>query len=96
MFLRIEVDAGGYIRAGGTRTVVHRETLGLHQSFVCSPTLDDVKPTLVDPAQCVLELREDGGGAAIWMRDDQRELLEPRLNIWRTCYGGWPHRRMNP
>jgi len=40
----------------------------------------------------VLELTPDGGGAVLWMREDQVPELSTRRNKFKGCYGEWPIR----
>lgn len=96
MFLPIEIDNYGYIRALSLpRVTIHRETRNIHLERPVCALLSDAKALLRREDQCVLELTREGGGKCIWMRDDQRALLEPRLRIFRTCYGKWSIRTLN-
>lgn len=91
MFLIVEIDKGGYIRTcSHPRTIIHRETRSLDLTHVVKKTLVDAQQLIVCDEQAILELSKDGGGKALWMRDDQRPLWEPRLRVWAGCYGSWP------
>lgn len=93
MYLRVSINEGGYIKLQMSAVTLHRETRGLHQKYVCSPTLDDAKPMLLS-GHAVLELTEEGGGKALWVRGCDRERWENLLKIWNGCYGAWPVHEM--
>ena len=89
MYLKVLIDDYGYIRPSAGAGMVHKETRGMHQTYVCSPMLNDAKPTL-RVGHAVLELTEEGGGKALWVRGCDRERWDKLLKIWNGCYGAWP------
>jgi hypothetical protein len=93
VYLRVHITDGGYIYPVATRSMVHRETRQLHLKHVCSPTLDDTKPLLLS-GHAVLELTDEGGGSALWVRARDRERWDKLLRIWNGCYGAWPVHEM--
>lgn len=101
-YIIVEVDSGGYVKTitpGHGNRVIHKETKGMLHYLPCQNLLDDaidlLRRFVSRRDYCILGLTEDGGGKELWMTDEQRELIEPRLNKWRGCYGGWPIRRLN-
>jgi hypothetical protein len=92
-YLRVHINDGGYIYPATSRSMVHKETRSLHVTHVCHETLDDAKPMLLS-GHAVLELTDEGGGKALWVRPRDRERWESLLKIWNGCYGAWPLREM--
>lgn len=95
-FIPIRIDVGGYIKRLPEMDMIHRETRLLHLDYgLHFDTLAEARESIPESYShegAVLELTEDGGGAAIWMRPDQVEELATRRDKWKGCYGSWPIR----
>ena len=75
--------------------VVHRETRDLHTEPDCLPSFSKAKylaSKTEDDEIAVLELTAQGAGAALWMREEQREELDARRARFKSCYGMCPTR----
>lgn len=102
MYLVVNIDEGGYIRTVGDGTTrlsrtIHKETRGANEWPGCFDTLAAARAVWEThtESKAILELDKEGGGKAIWMRDSQRDLLIPRLSLWKGCYGLWPISKLN-
>lgn len=97
-FLLVRITSSGYIRHGRANydfqgQIVHRETRGLHELPACFPSLSAAKAHLNgDDEIAILELTSEGGGAALWMREDTVGELTARRDRFHSCYGQWPVR----
>jgi hypothetical protein len=93
-YLPVCIYENGYIKVVCTDYIVHRETRGLDRHDECQPSLRKAKERLHylcwPDDLAVLELTPGGGGAALWMREEQVEELSARRDRFRSCYGSWP------
>lgn len=92
-FLPVRIEASGYIVGFESESDVHLETRNMNVWRGCFPLFSRAKAYVLDTGDdeaCILELTADGGGAALWMREEQKALLLPRRDKWKGCYGGWP------
>lgn len=98
-FLIVRINGQGIIGSPSQgHSVVHRETRDLHLDPRCIPSLVEAKTwlqALDGDGVVILELTPEGGGSHIWMREEQKELLVPRLDRYKGCYGGWPIRTLS-
>lgn len=104
MYLLVDIDKGGFIRSlfnpatFGGRTMVHRETRNMQQWAGCFDLLREASAAASELERedvAILSLTDEGGGDAVWVRDEQREVVSERLRIWKGCYGAWPLRRLS-
>lgn len=75
--------------------LVHKETRHIETWGTCYEELSTAKLALQADDHAILALDKEGGGKTLWMRDSQRDLLIPRLNKHKGCYGLWPINRLN-
>ena len=105
-YIIVNIDVDGIIRdrpRGSLAAVIHRETRNIHLGEIFSEysaanrvevhkTLFEAKEKLArhEFDYAILELTSEGGGKAIWCREEQKEDFLSRLARWKGCYGLWP------
>jgi hypothetical protein len=97
-FLPVRIEANGYIVGIEEECDVHLETRYMNEWMGCFDLFSHAKKYVLesgDEEACILELTADGGGAALWMKDEQKPLLLPRRDKYKGCYGGWPVHTLN-
>lgn len=99
-YIVANVAHDGCIRLQGRAdwaAVVHRETRfpTATKGETLYDRLAEAKAVRSDD-EIIVEINEEGAGAAVWVTDEHRVVTCERLARWKGCYGMLAVKKLNP